>query len=405
MTIKRYELTQKDLDSGITDIIQVLSDGGLVVFPSDTVYGLLVDATNPRAVDKLIAFKDRPPGKAISVFVSGFEMMQEIVELGEPEERRLRELLPGSYTIVLPSLGKVDPRLESETRTLGVRYISFDPAQRLVSAFRGPITATSANLGGASPHYSIDSFLRNLPKEKEQYLDLVIDFGKLPRNAPSTVIDYTGSELTTLRLGDSALAESRSYITRSPEETQQIAGVITKKLLEQRTISRSARHIVCLLQGDLGAGKTQFTKGVARALGVESDIISPTFVVYYEYRVPQAHQTDTDTDTDTSTSAAGAQMCASVLDVPQQEAEEVPPIQNLYHFDLYNIQQPEELNHLGLDEIREHPAFFCIEWGERLGKAYDIVSQDAEVVFIEIEHVMEDATSQTRKIRVVPVQT
>lgn len=386
MAVNRIVINKTNPAQDIQTVKQVIAEGGLVVFPSDTVYGLLVDATNPQAVDKLIAFKDRPPGKAVSVFVSGFEMMHQYVQLGKQEEGRLRELLPGSYTIVLPSLGNVDRRLESESGTLGMRYIDFAPVQELVTAFGSPITATSANLGGASPHYSIDSFLHNLPKEKEQYLDMIVDFGKLPRNAPSTVVDYTGSDLTTLRLGDLALAESRSYVTRSPEETQQIAGVIAEQLRERR----SAKHIVCILKGDLGAGKTQFTKGVARTLGVEEDIISPTFVVYYEYRIP-----------------------------PQ----EVQLIHNLYHFDLYNIQQAEELLHLGLDELREKPSFFCIEWGEKLGDAYETLATDADVVMIEIEHVVDSTKSQsqdinagtndgmvptqeqTRKIRVVPVQS
>ncbi|MCX6730473.1 MAG: Sua5/YciO/YrdC/YwlC family protein, partial [Candidatus Roizmanbacteria bacterium] len=97
--------------------ISILQSGGLLVAPSDTVYGLVCDATNEEAVKKLIAVKNRPWGKPISVFTDGFEMMSSLVELGS-HKALLQTLLPGPFTIILPSKHKVCSLLESERKTL-----------------------------------------------------------------------------------------------------------------------------------------------------------------------------------------------------------------------------------------------------------------------------------------------
>jgi L-threonylcarbamoyladenylate synthase len=188
--------------AGKQEIIECLKKGGVVVFPSDTVYGLLCDASNPEAVSKLLAFKDRPPGKAISIFVTDISMMDEYCEVPPEKRDMLLTMLPGSYTVVLDSKHKLDTRLESETGTLGTRWIAFEPVRELMYTYGKPVTATSANLGGHSPHYSAKSFLNDLPKKKEEYIDIVVDAGELPHNKPSTVIDFTTQELKILRLGD-----------------------------------------------------------------------------------------------------------------------------------------------------------------------------------------------------------
>jgi len=84
------------------EICAILAAGGVVLAPSDTTYGLLTDATNNASVEKLISIKKRPHGKPISVFVSGFEMMSEYVDMSYLTHET-RSLLPGPYTLVLPS--------------------------------------------------------------------------------------------------------------------------------------------------------------------------------------------------------------------------------------------------------------------------------------------------------------
>lgn len=342
--------------TGRGEVLRCLNQGGVVVFPSDTVYGLLCDASNPEAVSKLLAFKDRVPGKAVSVFVTDLSMMEEYAIVPAEKRDMLLSMLPGPYTVVLDSKHTLDPRLESETGTLGTRWIAFEPVRALVQEFGKPVTATSANLGGRSPHYSAQSFLNDLPKKKEQYIDIVVDAGELPHNKPSTVIDFTTKDLKILRLGDKVAQNAVYHTSLSAEDTKALGHSLIGDLVVD---NYDKKRIVVILKGDLGAGKTQFTKGVASYLGIE-DVTSPTFVVYYEYE-------------------------SINTDFPK-----------FYHFDLYNIQDETEFEHLGIEKILEQKAIICIEWGERLGDNFEKFKQDAVVNLVQIEHVDEN----TRKISI-----
>lgn len=146
------------LDSGkeaINEALKTIIKGGLVVFPSDTVYGLLVDATCEKAIKKLIAFKSRPPGQPISVFVSDFKMATDIAKINNKQRQLLTKLLPGCFTVVLKSKHKVCGTLESEKGTIGIRIPDYKLITELVAQLGRPITATSANISGRPPYYKI----------------------------------------------------------------------------------------------------------------------------------------------------------------------------------------------------------------------------------------------------------
>ncbi|CAN5148973.1 hypothetical protein BH09PAT2_BH09PAT2_07450 [soil metagenome] len=331
----------------INQTIEVLKSGGIVIFPSDTVYGLLVDATNEKAVEKLITFKNRPPGKAISVFVSDFEMMNTVV-VANSKQKLLETILPGPFTIILESKHAVSKKLESEKDTLGVRFPDNAFIQKLVKAYGKPITATSANLGGKSPHYSIQSLLNQLPKNKQDLIDLIVDGGKLPRNKPSTILDLTSDSLKILRHGDIVLKDSKNYTTTTAAQTYKLGAFIASTLVKKY----DGQPMVCILKGDLGAGKTQLTKGIASYFEI-IDIVSPTFVVYYEYDIA------------------------------------ITNYKKFIHVDLYNIEEEEEFKHLGLEQYLEAGHVMCIEWGEKLGDMYRKLAEKAAIVYIEIQYIGE----------------
>jgi L-threonylcarbamoyladenylate synthase len=340
-----------DKNSVINQTIETLKNGGLVVFPSDTVYGLLVDATNEKAVEKLIAFKNRPPGKAISVFITE-EMLYEQVEVTDKSKSLLAHLLPGPFTVILPSKHKISKKLESEKGTLGVRIPEYKLVNELVKALGKPITATSANLGGKSPHYSIESLLNQLPQKKQELIDLMVDLGKLPHNKPSTVIDLTKANIQILRQGDILLSDAETFHSKTPIQTRKLGSYLIEKISK----SQHGKPIVVILIGDLGAGKTMFTKGIAEYLKVEN-IISPTFVVYYEY------------------------------DIPNSQKSEVKRLTSkLVHVDLYNLEDTEEFDYLGLEEYLKPGNIMVVEWGEKLGNLYEKFKEKAEVVIVKIEY-------------------
>ena len=265
--------------SDLQRCINILKSGGLLVAPSDTVYGLVCDATNESAVRKLIAVKNRPWGKPISVFTDGFKMIDSLVEVGS-HKAILQSLLPGPFTVVLPSKHAVCSLLESENKTLGVRFPSYSWITDLVHAYGKPLTATSANIAGHSPHYDSSDFMNELSAEKKKLIDCVVDRGKLPRNKPSTIVNLAGNSLQLLRRGDILPLTERSFTSNGVLETKKIAAYLAKKYV---SICKQ-KSVVFIVEGEMGVGKTVFAQGLGYFLGVEN-IISPTYVVYYEYPI------------------------------------------------------------------------------------------------------------------------
>ena len=266
---------------------EVIKKGGLVVFPSDTVYILAVDPTNQKAVDKLLGFKNRWTGKAISVAVLDKKMAEEYVVLSDNAQNIYANLLPGPFTVVSAGKHKVAKGIEAEDGTLGIRIPDNKNIYELVKMLGKPITATSANLSGRTPNYSVESFLKPLSKKKLVMIDMIVDGGKLPKNKPSTVIDATEPEIKILRRGDLIAGSAmQTLISKSERETGKIAEYLLKKSLNSK--AKNLKPVVFGLSGELGCGKTVFSREIGKLLGVKEKITSPTFVIYNEY--PISHQ-------------------------------------------------------------------------------------------------------------------
>ena len=173
----------------IQKAIKILKGGGVVVYPTDTSYGLAVDATNSSAVEKLYRLKGRNFNKPIHVIVPDAKWMSRIVKLNTAALRLMNKFLPGPLTLVLPlrAKGKSWQKLSARTRTLGIRLPNNKLALELVSTLGKAITTTSANLAGLDNTYSV-------PEIKKQFAqsalkpDFYLDGGKLPKKQPSTVV-------------------------------------------------------------------------------------------------------------------------------------------------------------------------------------------------------------------------
>jgi len=343
MRIVRYD------NKIIPDVISVLEKGGLVVTPSDTVYGILADATNKNAVEKLIKLKSRPIGRAISVFVADFFMLAKYVDVKKNQWGLVKKLLPGPFTLVLPSKNRVCSLLESEKKSLGVRIPKFEFINQIVNKFGKPVTATSANLSGRLPHYQLSTFIKELSQEKQKLIDLVVDAGKLPRNKPSTVVDLSSQKLKILRQGDVAFKNVDTFISSSPGQTKRKAQSFIKKILKEKV----NKPIVFILKGELGVGKTVFVSGLAGYLGI-TNIVSPSFVVYYEYSVKKTG------------------------------------VNNFIHVDLYNVEEEEEFRYLGLDKYLEPGNILCFEWGEKAGEIIDLLKDRAKITYVKMRYIDEN---------------
>ncbi len=344
--MKKIILTNENLPVVINHTINILKSGGLVVYPSDTVYGALVDANNYQAVNKLIEFKLRPAGKPISVFIRDLSMAKTLVQVNQSNYQLLKKILPGPFTVILKSKHHVCPLLEAENGSLGIRLPAYLPINRLLNEYRQPVTATSANLSGDRPHYSVYSLLNSLTRKKTALIDLVIDAGKLPRNKPSTVIDLTGGALKIIRRGDIQLDKEDQYISQTPAETIKISRYFIEKWINQQ----DSRPLVIIIEGELGVGKTVFIKGIAQRLGIK-EVRSPSYVIYYEYPI------------------------TGLL------------YNLLIHADFYNIQTKEELDELDFTRYIRPKTLICIEWGEKAGELIEQLKAQAKIIYIHIAYI------------------
>lgn len=347
----------------IKEAAKVILSGGLVVFPSDTVYILAVDPTNEMAVEKLLDFKNRMTGKAISVAVLNEQMARDYVELSENALNIYSNLLPGPFTIVSKGKHKVVKGVEAENGTLGIRIPDNKWIMDLIKETGRPITATSANLGGRTPNYSTSSFLKSLSQKKKNQIDLIIDAGKLPNNKPSTVIETTDPEIKILRRGDLVTGDTKTLISKSEKETEKIAEFIFKKITERK----NNKPMVLALTGDLGCGKTVFSRKIGKLLGVIDKIVSPTFVIYNEYSIsPNPSLTRGEQNVD-----------------------------KYLHFDIYRISNNFELKEIKFLDLFEKNTFSCIEWPENMGKDFlKKLEQKTNLITIQFSYI----DQVTRKI-------
>lgn len=171
-------------------IADTLKRGGLVVYPTDTSYLIGVDATNKTAVDKLFELKQRKKSKPIHVIVADLEMAKKYTVFSNYAEKIAKSMLPGPITLILKRKAKVlAPNLTGPVKTLGIRIPALKLNTDIAKTLGHPYTATSANKSGKPPAYSIEEFFSQLSDKELDLIDLVIDFGILNKNIPSTIID------------------------------------------------------------------------------------------------------------------------------------------------------------------------------------------------------------------------
>jgi L-threonylcarbamoyladenylate synthase len=174
----------------IEKAVSVLMHDGVIVYPTETVYGLGADAFSDEAILKVYEAKKRPLAMPISIAVADFDMLYAVTHVKPKMEAFLTTFLPGPVTVVLPARKTVPAILTGGTGMIGIRMPAHDLALQLIAKFDAPITATSANLHGAKDPVT--------PDECTVPYEFLIDGGRLP-GTPSTVVDLT--EKKVLRAG------------------------------------------------------------------------------------------------------------------------------------------------------------------------------------------------------------
>ena len=189
----------------MTDAAEAIRAGRPVVLPTDTVYGLCADPDNEAAAAEVARLKGRGERQPIAVLARDVERLVERV--AELDERVLRALLPGPYTLVLPNPARRYPWLTGDRETIGVRVPELPAVTAEVLDEVGAVLATSANVhGGPDPKR-----LAEVPDEIRSACGVLVDAGELP-GTPSTVLDLTGDEPRILREGAVPAAEALATV-------------------------------------------------------------------------------------------------------------------------------------------------------------------------------------------------
>ena len=182
--------------------IKFLRQGKAVVYPTDTAYGLGVDATSASAVKRLFQIKRRRPTKPVHIVVADLKMARKYALFLKVAEKLFKKFLPGPITLILKSKmkGSAGKLLSAESGTIGIRMPKNRIALELVKKLGRPITATSANLSDAPTAYSILQLKRQFGKVHRQP-DAILDSGKLKKIKPSTMVQLLGDKIKIVRPG------------------------------------------------------------------------------------------------------------------------------------------------------------------------------------------------------------
>ncbi|RLC35447.1 MAG: threonylcarbamoyl-AMP synthase [Candidatus Nealsonbacteria bacterium] len=158
-----------------------IKEGKVLVCPTDTVYGLICDAGNKKALERLYKIKKRSRKKPIPIFVGSIRMAKKLARISGEQEEFLRKVWPGKMTVVLE---------RKKGGTVGLRVPNYAFVLNLIGRVNRPLTGTSANISGQPASTKVKEVREQFNNRRPQP-DLIIDAGNLPPSKPSTVIDLT----------------------------------------------------------------------------------------------------------------------------------------------------------------------------------------------------------------------
>ena len=183
--LKYLDLREDNDYIKLKEVAEIIKDGGIVVFPTETVYGIGVNALNEDAVKRLYEVKQRPLDKAISLLVSDIEMIEQVAkDITELEYALIKEFFPGPLTIILNKKDIVPDIVTAGGSTVGVRMPANEITLRLIEYAKVPIAAPSANISG----HPSGTELNTIMSEFEENVDYYIDGGKSKLGLASTIV-------------------------------------------------------------------------------------------------------------------------------------------------------------------------------------------------------------------------
>jgi len=179
----------------IKEAAHIIKKGGLVIYPTETCYGIGGNATNVKVIDDIYEIKNRPRTKPIPIIVSDLRMMNKYGIITDRVRILMKSFMPGPLTIVVRKRKTIPDSLNS--KEIAFRISSHPVASVLAKEVNLPITSTSANLYNEQPLYRTEDVIKTFDKK----VDMILDYGSLPRIKPSTLIDMKTNEPKLIREG------------------------------------------------------------------------------------------------------------------------------------------------------------------------------------------------------------
>ena len=181
----------------IDKICDVLNKDGLVIIPTDTVYGISADATNKEMAKKVNEAKRRKENKPLNILVSDKEMLKKYTKnISELEKQIMAKFMPGKLTMLFLKNDLISEEITANSPYVAIRIPDYEDLRCLIKKFGKPIISTSANITGSD----VVSNLNNLENELKEKIDYICDIGEL-QTTPSTLIKVENNEIIILREG------------------------------------------------------------------------------------------------------------------------------------------------------------------------------------------------------------
>ena len=196
MKTEVYKIQSLD-DKELIKAAECIRDGGVIAYPTETLYGLGADALNEEAVKKIFKAKGRPDNKAITVITASKDISSYVEEVTEEAQKLINEFWPGPLTLVLKKKDVIPEITSANLDTIGIRMTSNEIARKLVELSGTIITATSANISGGPSHDNIEGCINDFDGK----VDYIIGEEKKHIGIESTIVDCTVTPPVVLRKG------------------------------------------------------------------------------------------------------------------------------------------------------------------------------------------------------------
>ena len=215
--MKILKVNNRNFKTVFKIVIKLIKEGKVIVCPTDTVYGLICDATNKKAVRKLFNIKKRPTRKPTPIFVKSLKMAKKFAKINKEQEKFLKKVWPGKATVVLRRKKAKMKLYGVDKKTIALRIPKYVLINILLQELNLPLIGTSANISGKPASNNIKEIINQFTPFRDKSLtgfknqpptifgggqpDFVIDAGNLKKSKPSTVIDLTSPKIKILRRG------------------------------------------------------------------------------------------------------------------------------------------------------------------------------------------------------------